>query len=113
MAGKIYVAVAPVYHAAPWDGVDPAPIDEMISGLYGDDYLGSEPALDQGSDGWLRVIGRPDGKLWFRGSDRWVIPKENVLIFGPVYSDGDLQPGTWQYISEAQFAARFAENGVT
>jgi hypothetical protein len=96
-----------MYHAALWDGVDPGPIDALIGGLFGEDYLGSEPDLDQGSDGWLRVKGKD--KLWFRGSDRMPIPQGHVLIYGPVYSDSDLQPGTWQYITGAQFAARFSK----
>jgi hypothetical protein len=109
LADNVFVDVPPLYHAALWDGVDAAPIDELIGGLFGADYLGSEPALDQGSDGWLRVTSRPDGRLWFRASGTWVIPAGNVLIYGPMYGDGDLQPGTWQYITEAQFAARFTK----
>lgn len=107
-----YERTPEVFRVAFWDGVDPGPVDEMISGLFGDDYLGSEQGTavneSQGGEGWLRVKGRPDSLLWFRGAAQWVIPAGNMLVYGPVYPD-DAKGGNWSYYSPEQFARLYTK----
>lgn len=94
-----------VYHAAPWDGVDPDPVDTMMTGLYGADYVGSE------IDGTTLVL-TGQGDLFFPGGNQtFTLPTGQVLVRGPYY--GAYQgEAAWQYFPPATFADRFlAQDG--
>jgi len=89
-----------VYHAAYWNGEDSGPIDTMMTGLYGDDYVGSTP------DGTDLIVNGQNNLLFQGGGYSFRVAAESMLVRGPVY--GDFQgEARWQAVTPGVFTDQF------
>lgn len=93
----------PHFDAALWDGTNTAPVDDMLSDLYGTDYVGSTVQVD----GSLLVQGGED--LWFgAGGYTLGVPAGHVLCRGPLWG-ADASGASWVTLPPERFSDRFEE----
>lgn len=100
-----YTRNDPAYFAAEWDGIDPRPVDDLLNGLFGSDYLGL--TVDEVHQR-LTVHGAPDSACRFGVSGyELVIDRRMFLVMGPVYGS-DRSDAVWPTLTpSALFLSKF------
>jgi hypothetical protein len=86
-----------------WDGQDPAPIDAMMTRLFGADYLGSEVL---GEAGYLELRGQGDLTFFMGNATADVYPGQ-MLTYGPIYG-GYRGEARWGMVPAEKFHQTFA-----